>query len=219
MRVEHFVRLRKEYRDMLKYLVQDVKGNVIYVGPLYTYPEKGGYKKAAWKMAGASTLMFLCCFVGGFMNFKAMNTRWMVAPYIPEVLCTAMCMWAAFRTVFYKEPLKFHEYAASWEVLPARSAYSGVSAIAGFISILIYTIKYGVGDSMINTLTYLGLRLAVAGIAFAMLRRLSKLEFDMTGSVDKSKVDLSEEDAMAEEVDEFEEKIRKMTAPKKDPRR
>ena len=208
MRIERFVTLRKEYRDMLKYLVEDAQGNVIYVGPNYYFHKKGEYKSFSWKLAGASLLVFACCFVSGFFKFSGEGTRTMVITYVPEVFGTAMALWAAVKGLFYNEPLRYHQYNGSFATIPARFLLAAVSAFAGFVAIIVYNIIYGgMRAQLLNTLLYLVLRLLVLAGSVLMMLWLRKVEFIEKPGIDRNSLDLSEEDSMVEEMDDFEKKV------------
>jgi hypothetical protein len=211
MRIERFITLRKEYRDMLKYLVEDAQGNVIYVGPNYYFHKEGEYKSFSWKLAGASLLVFACCFVSGFFKFSGMNTRSMLLPYIPEVFGTAMALWAAGKGLFYNEPLRYHQYNGSYSTIPARFLLAAVSSLAGFISIIVYNIVYGgMKAQLLNTLLYLVLRLMVLAGSVLMILWLRRVEFIKKPGIDRNSLDLSEEDSMPEEMDDFEKQVHEL---------
>ena len=187
--------LKKDIRDQLKYVVEDVDGNIIYVGPLYYHPEEGKYKSYCIEMTIATIIMTICSFVCGFMYYTGMHSPFML-PYVVEIILCFMCVWAAASSLFYKEPLRYHQYEGSFGSLPHRLLFTCVAAIAGFAAILTYGIVFGFGDLLVNTVVYLLLRLAVAAMAVIIYIRVYRVNFIKKPSVDINEISLSPADQL-----------------------
>ena len=166
MNKEKFWAAFSGYDDFFMYNVQDVNGNVVYIGPNIFYNEEEGFRKYTIRMIILAFCMFGMAVVPGLWEIAGMNTIWQVAPMAVEVFFSFWAVLAACRSLFYNTPLKYHEYTATIGTLHKRSGWVALGAAIGFVSMISYVVPFGLQGKAAITIAYIIAKAASAALSY-----------------------------------------------------
>ncbi len=162
------------YDAFFMYHIEDVHGNVVYIGPYIHYTGSGTFKAYNIRLIILTCISFALSIITGIMDIAGLNTIWQVAPLAVEVFFGFWAVLASFRTLFYNPPFKYHEFTVTVGSLHKRISWVAMGAAAGFITMISYVLPNGFEGKALATILYIAGKAANAALAYLIYNQTDK---------------------------------------------
>ena len=157
---------KKERREArLKDIMQDVSGNVVYTGDLWTISGPGSCRQKSMLAAGLAVLLVTVIGSGCIDAKNAMGAFYVVLPYIGEVSALFGLAWNAVKLIYPSKGVRTYVLEHSKPRIPGACRLLSVFAAAGLILSAVYLIRNGAGEKMTDGIAYLLLKAATAALS------------------------------------------------------
>ena len=165
---------KEDLKKKFDQLGQDAEGNFVYTGDLYTVSDRSRFA------AVTAVLVLLAAAVigSGCIDAEvAHNSFYVIIPYIGEVSALFVMLWNMFKLLAAAKGVRSYVLDKARENIPASSRILSAFAFAGLVLSVIYIIRNGTGNMVIQTILYPALKLASLLLSAALDSMFQKLDW------------------------------------------
>ncbi len=171
---------RKGRRAHLQDFSRDVTGEFQYTGTYRWYVGGTPFKQVMNRINLLTAALCLALFAMSMLpapSMLGMGNYYVILPYIAELICSALSVYAAVRLIFGGAKLRSYVYEASVEKLPGRLTLTAIFAGACVTGNLVYLIMNGLGEKPLYSLAIVALHWAVIAVALLLKRCVTSMEW------------------------------------------
>lgn len=173
----------KQYKGRKAYLndfKKNEKGEYAYEGTLYEWkgePKAYGHTmKLIWSYG---ILLIISAAGAGFFDAPgAMNSFYVILPYMTSLVAAFSVLWGIIRLTEGKQPMRAYIYKASVEKLPVRSLIVMIFSGAAMAGELIYVFCHGSGGKLPAIISFLTFEVFTLLLALGIYKNVQKMPWE-----------------------------------------
>lgn len=173
----------KKYKGRKAYLndfKKNEKGEYAYEGTFYEWrKEPEAYKRTLLTLWVLGILTLVCAAGAGFFDAPgAINSFYVIAPYIISLVAAFSVLWGIIRLTEGKTPMRAYIYQASVEKLPVRTLIIMIFAGISLAGELFYLFRHGSEGKLPAILGFLLFEGLTLALALGIRRIVSKMAWE-----------------------------------------
>ncbi|MBQ9393722.1 MAG: hypothetical protein IJU18_07025 [Oscillospiraceae bacterium] len=153
-------------RSHLNDFHMDVSGQYVYTGAMYHYDGPLSEKDFVTRVTVLSAVMTVAVIAAGCLPTPAMlNSFYVILPFVGEVCCAMLSVWATVRLLWHEPDLRSYVYRATVGSLPTKLLFTACFAILCAAAQVAFISLYGFRGAPALSLVPFLLKAAVAASA------------------------------------------------------
>ena len=157
----------RKYKDSIKDIHQDLSGNYVYTGDLYSLAgDHDSVTKLRTSLILVLIVQILLVIMSGCIDAAGTtNAFYVILPFIGEVSAVFALSWTMVRLIAGGSKVRAYVLDNARNKVPGETKILAFFAILGAVMSLVFLIRNGIGDSVIKSVLYPLVKLATAGCA------------------------------------------------------
>lgn len=158
---------------------RDVSGEYVYSGPVYQYDGPLAQRQFTVRLLAPGVVLCAAVVAAGLLRTPAMlNTFYVILPFVGEVVCAGLSLWALVRLCWHLPQIRGYVYRATVETLGVKLLLTAVCAGMCALAQVVFITCFGLCNQPFLSLFPFALKAMVIAAALLLRKTVRQASFD-----------------------------------------